>query len=88
MNASVHTVGTPSQPQVAEGQVWRERDPRRLRHVRIMSVGPGAAGLQLCDADGVLLAPRRRTYANLKRFNGHRGGYEFVRRVGQSAESR
>ena len=66
------------EPQV--GQIWREVDPRRERFVRIEHIGLDV-GIRTVVRDGNLWFPAsgsRLSDAASERFNGKRGGYEFV----------
>jgi hypothetical protein len=65
---------------VREGQIWREVDPRFVRHVRIDTVGYSrrAIGIRtVIEVDGRWIdAPRSRlSYADEQRFDGKRGNY-------------
>lgn len=60
------------------GQIWKEVDPRVDRYVMIVMVGPDLVRLQRCDADGNAMFTRV-TSAQLRRFNGKRGGYALHR---------
>lgn len=68
-------------PQV--GEIWREVDPRFERFARVQSDGiagrRGVAIRTVVYRDGRWIdAPTSRSsYADLSRFNGKRGGYEF-----------
>lgn len=64
-------------------QIWKEVDPRFERHVRIEGVRAGRRGVQIRSVarvgSGWMEVPRSRvSYADHERFNGKRGGYEFV----------
>lgn len=70
----------PTQTTPKVGQIWREVDPRFTRHVKVLHIAMGRAELQLIsNSSGVWkegkICPRS---ANLNRFNGKRGGYEYV----------
>lgn len=54
------------------GQIWKEVDPRFLREFEIVSFDTTSVRLRG-------LATNRVTSAQLRRFNGKRSGYEFVR---------
>lgn len=70
---------------VEVGQVWREVDPRHPREVLVIEIGQISVwiygeGNRYVPA-ARLLCGNRRTWAQLSRFNGKRGGYEFVRQA-------
>lgn len=74
-----------TQPEVAVGQIWHEVDPRVERYLQVLEVHVTFAEVvtldtEECKVGTVIRAPRSRmTAPNLDRFNGKRGGYEFVR---------
>lgn len=59
------------------GQVWRSRDRREDRHVRVESVDPDRAGVVECRRDGADLPKARRTRILLDR-HGRVAGYRLV----------
>jgi hypothetical protein len=62
------------------GQIWREVDPRFTRHIKILMVAMGRVEMTLMsNSSGVWKEIRKipRT-ANITRFNGQRGGYQYV----------
>lgn len=65
------------------GDIWKEVDPRFTRYIVIHGLHPEAVVIQNAyrapETIGWTLHGPRRT-AQLKRFNGKRGGYEFVQR--------
>jgi hypothetical protein len=67
-----------------EGQIWREVDPRFVRHIRIESVfsewGRGVAVRTVVYAMGQWRATARTrlSFCDHERFNGKRGGYELI----------
>jgi hypothetical protein len=62
----------------AIGDIWQEVDPRFTRFVRVVAVNTDAVALRRCTEQG-LFEGFRVTRANLKRFNGKRGGYQLHR---------
>lgn len=71
-------------PVPRRGDIWRAVDPRRVRHIRILSgpFGDGTVIVRRVDqrADGTWFVPKRAPSrdAKLERFNGKRNGYAFV----------
>lgn len=67
----------PKQPDVKAGQIWVELDPREERYIEIMAIYPkdGTADVRRVAADGSIYPKARRLPAQLRRFNGSRGGY-------------
>jgi hypothetical protein len=70
------------QPKAEVGQIWREVDPRQERYVQVTRVGTQMATVRKVERDAARqwdFAPKSRyAEAQLHRFNGKRGGYEFV----------
>lgn len=71
------------QPKPVRGQIWHEVDPRQERHIRVESVGITHASVRAVILRGNPSrwedAPKSRSAeAKLSRFNGKRGGYEFI----------
>lgn len=68
-------------PKPRQGDIWKERDPRFDRYVRIESVGTGRRSVAirtvLLSDDGKWRdSPRSRlSYADIERFNGKSTGY-------------
>lgn len=74
------------------GDVWKELDPRpeyqryvkvtRVDgdHVRIYAVTETEDGIWECARNGMTNRPAPERWAQAKRFNGKRGGYELYRR--------
>lgn len=57
--------------QVKVGQVWKEVDKRFERYVNVIGID---------EQNGIVtIKTSKKTKANIKRFNGKSGGYEFVR---------
>lgn len=69
----------------ADGDVWKEIDPRAPRFVEILKVGKTTCFIRKVTQSPAGIwsyAPRSRwTEANLLRFNGKRGGYSLHRRA-------
>jgi hypothetical protein len=68
-------------PEIAElppiGSVWKEVDPRFTRHIKVLEHDPKTGKVRICGyAGGREFSPK--TWANPKRFNSKRGGYERV----------
>jgi hypothetical protein len=58
------------------GTVWRERDTRFERYVRVEgNSSDGFVAIRRCRKDGTPEPGSRVTFANEKRFNGRSGGY-------------
>ena len=69
------------------GQIWREVDPRAVRHVRVLKIGEGRRSVLIRtvyrSGDGSRLSPwqwdftrgSRTSWCDRERFNGKRGGY-------------
>jgi hypothetical protein len=68
----------------AVGQIWREVDPRFERFAKVFGTSPNGALVYIQtvykhETGAWWLSPRSRTTAvKIERFNGKRGGYEFV----------
>lgn len=74
------------QPKPSRYQIWREVDPRQERHIRIERVGVTHAWVRKVILRGEPArwtdAPKSRVAeARLSRFNGKRGGYEFIEQL-------
>lgn len=69
-----------SEPTPEPGQVWQENDPRLTRFVLVLRIEPDRVVIGRCDQGG-LRHDDRETRAQLRRFNGKRNGYGFVRKV-------
>jgi hypothetical protein len=72
-----------SEHKIEVGQVWKDLDRRRDRHVMVDSASDTHAYISDCTATGVPI-PRRKgvralNRASKARFNGKRNGYRFVK---------
>ena len=66
-------------PAVAVGQIWHVCDPRQERFVKVIQiVGDRALIAQASRHVDCWKTMDGARWAQLKRFNGRRGGYEFV----------
>lgn len=70
---------------IKAGQIWREVDPRHPRHpryVRIIDDSTLKNHVRITtvvkEGEAWVASSDRLTLANRKRFNGKRGGYQFV----------
>lgn len=82
------------------GDIWKELDPRpeyqryvkvtglNGDHVRIYAVYEAEDGVWLCVRNGKTQRPAPERWAQAKRFNGKRGGYEIYRRLGCSPSAK
>jgi hypothetical protein len=79
MNA-LYQHGLTAAPDVREGDIWKEVDPRMERFVRVASVGTGRRSVAirtvvLAMGQWRSTARSRLVYADRDRFNGKRSGY-------------
>ena len=67
---------------IKAGQIWREVDPRHPRYVRIIDDSTRKNHVRIAtvvkEGEAWVASSDRLTLANRKRFNGKRGGYQFV----------
>lgn len=58
-----------SLPEIQEGQIWRERDPRFVRYVKVMMIlRPKGVRVKTCTERGEHLKGARETEVNRDRF--------------------
>ena len=65
------------QPEVKQGQIWKDNDPRKTRFVKIGGVYNAQIEITTTDADGNIIKGSRTSWAAPKRFNGTRNGYSL-----------
>lgn len=67
-------------PRVVVGQVWRDRDPRMSRHIRIESVVGDKAHVQRCAEDGIVRqSSSKHAKIAVRRFVSNSTGFDLVR---------
>lgn len=75
-----------------KGQIWREVDPRFDRYVMVLDVREGRRGIlvqttERNDLGQWVPAPRsRKSWCDVERFSGRRGGYELTSSGGDDAK--
>lgn len=80
--------------EIKAGQIWLEVDPRKERHVRVLSISKDreivVIQTVICSTNGWVRKPKSPawTYAGVERFNSKRGGYELIAQGTQQQEPR